>query len=490
MTMKSFCCAGTLLLLAQTASAQETAPTDSAASGDASFSLSTDSGATASTEANASSTSDSSSMADSGGSGYMDRYKPVDNLWEVGLFTGLLVPSNGHELFAHGPRRNYQKPSQLLLGGRLGYYPSKWFGVEGEFFHGEGRVSDGFRMNYGAYRAQVVGQLPFWSITPFVLLGGGALQASGDQMGRDTDTALHFGIGVKVPLHEIVGLRLDLRENATDRINDDYLGLAWHEEAQLALTFTFDRAPAPVQVVSTEPPDRDNDNVPDGSDQCPDTPALTADGCPLDTDDDGVNDLEDHCPREAGEGPNGCPNLDEDGDDILIPCDVCPKEKGVAPDGCPIRDADSDGILDDVDKCPKEPETKNGFEDKDGCPDELPKEVEEFTGVIKGIQFDRARATIRRQSEGTLKKAVAVLEKFPSIRVEISGHTSSEGDADFNQKLSQERAESVRQWLLDHGIAEDRIEARGAGSAEPIADNKTEAGRQQNRRIEFKILTK
>jgi outer membrane protein OmpA-like peptidoglycan-associated protein len=161
---------------------------------------------------------------------------------------------------------------------------------------------------------------------------------------------------------------------------------------------------------------------------------------------------------------------------------------GVKPDGCPIRDKDGDGIFDDKDKCISEPETKNGFEDSDGCPDTLPEKIKKFTGVVEGIYFDQGKATIRKQSTAVLDGAVKVLKEFPSISMEISGHTSSEGDKAFNDKLSQERADAVKQWLVDKGIPSERIKSRGVGPSEPIADNKTAAGRAKNRRIEFKVL--
>jgi OOP family OmpA-OmpF porin len=238
------------------------------------------------------------------------------------------------------------------------------------------------------------------------------------------------------------------------------------------------------------PPDRDRDGVIDAADKCPDDAGLSADGCPPDTDTDGVLDRDDYCPREAGPAPKGCPIIDPDPDKdgVPLPCDVCPEEKGVKPDGCPIRDTDGDGVFDDKDKCVKEPETKNGFEDDDGCPDTIPEKVKKFTGVVEGIYFDQGKATIRKQSTRVLDAAVKVLQEFPSVSMEISGHTSSEGDQAFNDKLSQERADSVKQWLVDKGVSADRIKTRGAGPSEPIADNKTAAGRAKNRRIEFKII--
>jgi OOP family OmpA-OmpF porin len=216
---------------------------------------------------------------------------------------------------------------------------------------------------------------------------------------------------------------------------------------------------------------------------------------PLDSDQDGIPDPTDPCPTEAEDhlapAPNdGCPNKDPDGDGILVPEDKCPTEKGVAPDGCPVHDKDQDGILDEVDKCPDQPETKNGFQDADGCPDELPKEVARFAGVIKGIEFDFGKATIRKESNKVLDDAIKVLKQYPELKIMVSGHTDNVGEPQKNVELSQERANSVKEYMVGKGIETGRIETRGAGPNEPVADNSTDKGRQENRRIEFKLLQK
>jgi outer membrane protein OmpA-like peptidoglycan-associated protein len=144
--------------------------------------------------------------------------------------------------------------------------------------------------------------------------------------------------------------------------------------------------------------------------------------------------------------------------------------------------------MDDVDKCGDKPETKNGFEDGDGCPDEVPVEVQKFSGAIPGILFQINEAKILPRSFGTLDQAVAVLAKYPDIKLEIAGHTSSEGDAEHNKKLSQDRADSVKTYLVSKGIDDKRIQTRGAGSSEPVADEKQPDGKEKNRRIEFKII--
>ncbi len=304
-------------------------------------------------------------------------------------------------------------------------------------------------------------------------------------MANDADPSWHFGVGAKVPFTHALGLRLDLRDTLTKNVQQD--GQAQTFEILLGLSSTIERT-------RKEPPppplDTDHDGFIDSEDKCPSDAGVAPNGCPADTDADGVLDRDDFCPREAGPAPKGCPiiDLDPDKDGVPLPCDACPTEPGVKPDGCPIRDTDGDGILDDVDKCPKEPETKNGYEDKDGCPDTVPERVKKFQGVVEGIYFDQGKATIRANSKPVLGNAAKVMQDFPSISFEISGHTSSEGTEAVNQKLSQDRADAVKQWLVNMGIPSERIQTRGAGPSEPIADNKTEAGRIKNRRIEFKVL--
>ncbi len=120
--------------------------------------------------------------------------------------------------------------------------------------------------------------------------------------------------------------------------------------------------------------------------------------------------------------------------------------------------------------------------------DELPANLKEFDGVIRGVHFDVNRATLRPDSRTILDRAVAVLSEFPATRIEISGHTDSSGSYQHNIELSKARAETVRQYLVDHGIAASRLETRGFGPDRPLAENRTREGRFQNRRIEFKVL--
>ncbi len=416
----------------------------------------------------------------------MDAFVPEDQTWQVGVGIGGLFPSPGLQLIGGGqPELNYGTAA-FEFAGRIAYYPKAFLGVEGEVVAGLGHVNS-FGAAINAYRAHLIGQIPKWSIVPFVLAGVGGLGAASQPLGHDIDFTVHVGAGVKLAVVRDIALRLDLRENMTKRTDDSYAGTSFNEEIMFGAEFTIGR-PEEVYEVPPEPPDADGDHTPDFRDSCPQVPALSEDGCPADSDHDGIADPDDLCPYEAGASEKGCPDPDPDEDGVVLPCDICPKEKGTPPDGCPVRDSDGDGFLDDEDECVNEPETKNGFEDDDGCPDEVPKEVEKFTGAIEGIQFFQGSAKIRATSEKKLQEAVDVLAKFPSVRLEITGHTSSEGDDEFNQKLSEDRAQAVVDWLVERGVSRDRLKARGAGSSEPVADNDTALGRTQNRRIEFKIL--
>jgi outer membrane protein OmpA-like peptidoglycan-associated protein len=177
-----------------------------------------------------------------------------------------------------------------------------------------------------------------------------------------------------------------------------------------------------------------------------------------------------------------------DRDEFQDGMDACPCVPGSAPDGCPEKDRDADGFLDSDDKCLNEVETRNGYLDNDGCPDVIPAELAAFTGTIKGIDFDLDKDTIKPRSFPLLDHAVAVLKEFDQVRIEIRGHLDNTTSLDYGRRLDKNRAHAVKRYLVEHGIAEGRIETRGAGPDEPIDTNKTAAGRANNRRIEFKIL--
>lgn len=249
--------------------------------------------------------------------------------------------------------------------------------------------------------------------------------------------------------------------------------------------------------------DNDGDGLPDKDDMCPDLAEDVdsfedGDGCPdLDNDQDGIPDDRDKCPNEPEDfdGENdedGCPDLvkDSDNDGVADDLDRCPLQAEDVDgyqddDGCPDLDNDLDGIPDAQDKCPTVPETFNNVDDQDGCPDA--KEIgKQF--VLRGINFESGSAALTQDSHTVLDQVVASLNAYPEVRLEIRGHTDSQGPAAFNLELSKKRAESVRQYLINGGIAGDRMTAIGVGEEEPISSNATPEGRAQNRRIEFRRL--
>jgi OOP family OmpA-OmpF porin len=346
------------------------------------------------------------------------------------------------------------------------------------------------------------GQIAGGKFVPFILVGAGMLNvasASGTgytDIKKDTDFEFHGGVGAKYFLNDVVHLRLDAR--AIGAPNKSKQSYSADGEFMLSLGFTFGghpAAPPPPPPVLIK--DTDNDGIPDDKDKCPTQAGPKENnGCPdKDTDGDGIVDRKDKCPDKAGPPEReGCPEEDKDHDGIVDEKDKCPDEpedidKFEDEDGCPDPDNDKDGIVDEKDKCPNEPETKNGYQDDDGCPDEVPAPVKKFTGVVKGINFRRNSADIKPSSFPLLKEAVGVFKEYPTLRVEISGHTSDEGKRDFNMKLSRKRAEAVKLFLVSAGIDESRIGTVGYGPDKPIADNETKEGKEKNRRIEFRLLS-
>jgi len=195
--------------------------------------------------------------------------------------------------------------------------------------------------------------------------------------------------------------------------------------------------------------------VPDYLDKCPGTPAGVAvdkNGCPLDSDNDGVPDYLDKCP--------GTP-------------------AGVAVDknGCPL-DWDNDGVPDYLDKCPGTP--AGTPVDKDGCP--IPPQK---VSITLAIEFDSSKADIKSKYHDEIAKVADFMKKYPTATGTIEGHTDSTGRASMNLELSQRRAESVKNYLVQKfGIDPARLSAKGYGMTRPIASNKTVEGKQKNRRIE------
>jgi len=438
--------------------------------------------------------------------------KPEGTL-EVGLFGG------GHFFAKDGELGVADYPDLVpaiknsgLLGVRLGYALFPRLSLEGELaaiptadtFGGQPVFVLGWRA-HGLVHLLTSGK---WR--PFVLAGLGAHSSFTGRTGltqieNDSDFAFHWGAGLKYDLTPRLSLRGDFRHLLPPSTRGQ--GVTHDFELHAGLSYRFGGASTPA-APPPAPRDTDGDGLGDAEDKCP-TQAedkdgfQDEDGCPdpdsgSDKDGDGVADAADKCvdqaeTRNGVDDEDGCPETDEDGDGLVGSQDKCPsaaedKDGFQDEDGCPDPDNDGDGVADAADKCPQEQETRNGFQDNDGCADELPTGVQRFTGVMTGLQFQVGAETIQPSSYKLLDKAVQVLKEHPDVRLEISGHTSAEGDAQQNQELSQRRAEAVKQYLLSKGIEASRLTAQGLGSSRPIAPNDTNAGREKNRRIEFRVI--
>ncbi len=450
---------------------------------------------------------------------WIERYRPTRNSWELGIYGGVFLPSPKHEFYAPDINISGYGHQPLAragadLGLRGGYYPLSFLGIELEAGVMPIKVADGSRATMYTFRPVILAQLPY-RIAPFLRAGIGMLGMSSAALGKDIDPSFNIGGGVKFYINRLLALRLDIVDNVAtaygvgrDRSNnlEILLGLSLRLGKQKPK-----QEPAPQRSLI----DSDLDGLydpgqvgvaPADEDACPQQPGPRENrGCPwLDSDGDGMYDPGqggvpaadvDACPQQPGPRENvGCPLLDSDGDTLLDPgqpvaaakIDACPKEPGpVALQGCP--DSDNDKIPNRFDKCPTEPETVNQYQDADGCADEVPKAVEQISGVLEGIYFDVDKDTIKPKSKATLDRALEVLNQFNTTRWRIAGHTDSDGNREHNLDLSLRRAGAVRQYLIDRGIDGSRLTAQGYGPDEPIDSNETKKGKARNRRIEFKL---
>ncbi len=151
--------------------------------------------------------------------------------------------------------------------------------------------------------------------------------------------------------------------------------------------------------------------------------------------------------------------------------------------GCPIPDTDGDGVNDEEDKCVTIPGPRENF----GCP-VISEEVKKKVNMAANkILFVTGSAKLQTKSFKGLNEVAQILKDNPGMSLNIDGHTDNVGSDEKNQVLSDNRANSVKAYLVSKGVEESRISAQGYGETKPIADNKTAAGRQKNRRSELTL---
>jgi outer membrane protein OmpA-like peptidoglycan-associated protein len=322
-----------------------------------------------------------------------------------------------------------------------------------------------------------------------------------------------FGLGDLNGMDVYAGLKFSMNKQRIRDLDNDRVSDKMDKCKEIAGILKFEGCP-----------DKDLDDVPDAVDQCPDVKGLVSlAGCP-DTDSDGITDAKDDCPEVAGLPQfRGCPDTDADGimdsedecpsipglalykgcpdtdnDSIPDPQDDCPTTAGPAMyKGCP--DTDGDGIPDPQDECPFDvgpPATK-------GCPVKVTQapvntapvvvqltqeEQEIINKVFKNLQFETGKAIIKESSYASLDELAGLLQKKPSFKLKIDGHTDNTGSASLNKTLSKKRAEAARTYLVGKGVDGSRIMPNGYGKDRPVAPNTTAEGRAQNRRVEFTII--
>lgn len=320
----------------------------------------------------------------------------------------------------------------------------------------------------------------YW-VQPYLSIGVG-----GHKYGSYLGAFLPMGMGVKVNILDEAHFFI----NSSYRVPVTTETANYHFQHSIGIAGRLGKKKAPP-VVIIEPPkppaDTDGDGIIDSLDKCPTVKGFAKyNGCPIpDTDKDGINDEEDKCPTVPGLARyQGCPIPDTDKDGLNDEEDKCPTVPGVARyQGCPIPDTDGDGVNDEVDKCP----TLKGVPENDGCPI-IPEEIKKRVDVAaKNILFVTGSAKLQSKSYKGLNDVVKIMQENPEVKLSIEGHTDNVGKDDFNQKLSDARAASVKNYITSKGIDASRITSAGYGESKPIATNNTAAGRQQNRRVEMKL---
>ena len=381
--------------------------------------------------------------------------------------------------------------TSTFWGFGLGYNLTQSWALEGLYTRADADADDVSTSDtkVETYRLDVLYHFqPAEKLVPYIAAGLGAIYSDPVSGSQRDHLLFNYGVGVKYfILDQLIALRADIR-HLVDFPEPDH-----NLQYSAGLVFQFGKpAVAPEPIVIPEPSlspapapppppaDTDGDGVAEDKDQCPDTASgLTVDqrGCPVDSDEDGVPDDLDACPETPAGiavSDRGCPP-DRDGDGVPDYLDQCPGTiEGVVVNykGCQL-DSDADGVLDESDSCPDTPQGVSV--DAKGCP----------TSLTLHINFGHDSSRIGPQYDSEIAKAAQCINTYPGNIVYIDGHTDNRGAADYNRRLSEQRAEAVKNRLTEKfNIPAERMTARGFGEEQPVANNETPEGRAQNRRVE------
>jgi outer membrane protein OmpA-like peptidoglycan-associated protein len=330
-------------------------------------------------------------------------------------------------------------------------------------------------------------------IDPSLHLGGGYTFLGDSSFGT-----VNAGAGLTFWFTENVGLELGTTYKKAFGNGDPLVRSHFQHTAGIVFKFggkdtdgdgIYDKEDACPEVAGLKQfngcPDTDGDGIIDSNDACPEVAGLAAfNGCP-DTDGDGVADKDDACPEVAGLASlKGCPDADKDG--IADKDDKCPNVAGPKENaGCPWPDTDKDGVADKDDACPE----VAGPASNKGCPEVTQEAMDELKSQARFIYFNSGKATFKSSDvPKRLDAMAALLKNYANSEFLIEGHTDSDGSDAFNQKLSENRADAVKNALLERGISSSKLKSVGYGETMPVAENKTAAGKALNRRTEVKLI--
>jgi outer membrane protein OmpA-like peptidoglycan-associated protein len=414
-------------------------------------------------------------------------------------------PTKFGDQFFNGDHYNYIiAPSKISLGRYINKSLSGELAISINKIDKVGNIKLNENVSYLAVDANLIYNInkiignTMW-FEPYALAGTG-FNSKGNNAKNGIQfkngVSLNGGLGIKIWLSKYLGVKV---QSAYKHFFND--GSFPHFQHSISFIYKFggndedndgifdqkDKCPEVYGLVEFNGcPDTDGDGIQDSEDKCPNVyGSKTLNGCP-DGDGDGVADKIDKCLYNRGSlKNNGCPDTDNDG--VIDIKDDCPALAGAITNrGCPEPDTDGDGIIDKLDKCKYEIGTKAN----NGCSSSDINRVLEvkLTSITSNISFISGSDRFYAKYDAALDEISELMKKHKDLKFQIQGYTDDVGDNALNQKLSLARVKKILSNLITRGVSQSNIEIKGFGEQNPIASNRTKAGRAKNRRVEIKIV--